>query len=296
MDSQRSDARSARGRRAVSWRTLARTSPALAALLLVLSCGQHSPDEPEAPDGAPEASTVEDAPATGEAESRSTAADTPPPPDESGPEDSSAAQGAESPTEEETEPPSADAMTQSSQEEAAEGEETEGAPEEQSAQTPEPLDASEFGLEAQQSDGFPEPLSPVPDDAELLLQDVRVGLHEGYDRIVFDHAGEGAPGWYAEYVEEAVEPGSGFPLDVDGGAILYLGAVGLAPGNAGAEQGHLELEALHDDQGTVFTDVRTTFVHHGAASYYIGLDEAREFRVSVWEAEDGTRLIVDVLR
>lgn len=158
------------------------------------------------------------------------------------------------------------------------------------------LDASEFSSESQDSPDFPRMLTEFPDDGdELLLTEVRAGQHEGYDRIVFEHTGDGAPGWYAEYVDEAVEPGSGFPLEIDGEAILYLSAVGLVPGNAGSDQGQLELSSLTERKGTVFQDVATTFVHHGAASYYVGLDEEREFRVSVWEHEDGPRLIIDVL-
>ncbi|WP_300343469.1 hypothetical protein [Nesterenkonia sp.] len=158
------------------------------------------------------------------------------------------------------------------------------------------LDATEFSAEAQESRGFPEMITEFPEDGEeLLLEEVRVGHHEGYDRIVFEHTGQGAPGWYAEYVEDAVEPGSGFPLEVHGEAILYVSVVGLVPGNAGAEQGQLEISGPIDHPGTVFRGVLTTFVHHGAASYYIGLDERREYRVSVWEHEEGPRLIIDVL-
>lgn len=159
------------------------------------------------------------------------------------------------------------------------------------------LDASEFSSEAQESTGFPDMVTELPEGSdELLLTEVRAGKHEGYDRIVFEHTGEGAPGWYAEYVDEAVEPGSGFPVEIEGEAILYLSAVGLSPGNVGSDQGQLELSTLADSKGTVFEDAVTTFVHHGTASYYVGLDQERDFRVSVWEHENGPRLIIDVLR
>ncbi len=157
------------------------------------------------------------------------------------------------------------------------------------------LDVTEFSAEAQESNGFPELLTDVPEDSHLLLEEVRVGIHEGYHRIVFEHSGTGAPGWAAEYVDEAVEPGSGFPIEMDSESILYLGVVGLEPGNAGQSDGHLELGNLVDTQGTVFSEAVTTFVHHGSASYYIGLDTVRDYRVSVWEHPDGPRLIIDVL-
>lgn len=157
------------------------------------------------------------------------------------------------------------------------------------------LDVTEFSAEPQRSRSFPDLLTEVPEESELLLGEVRSGIHEGYHRIVFDHVGEGAPGWSAEYVDQAVEPGSGFPVELEAEAILSLGVVGLVPANAGQEEGQLELREWNDPQDTVFTDVATTFVHHGSANYYIGLDSERQFRVSVWEHPNGPRLIIDVL-
>lgn len=159
------------------------------------------------------------------------------------------------------------------------------------------IDVSEFSSESQESRGFPDMLTAFPDDGEeLLLSEIRTGEHEGYDRIVFEHAGDGAPGWQAEYVDEALEPGSGFPLEIEADAILYLSAVGLVPKNAGSEQGQLEVFSWTGEQGTVVQEVMTTFVHHGTASYYVGLDRERDYRVSVWEHPDGPRLIIDFLR
>ncbi|WP_150461700.1 AMIN-like domain-containing (lipo)protein [Nesterenkonia ebinurensis] len=185
----------------------------------------------------------------------------------------------------------------------SEAEAGDAAPDEQSAEdeaaasqsSNDVLDVTEFSAEPQRSRGFPELLTSVPEDSNLLLGEVRVGIHEGYHRIVFDHVGEGAPGWTAEYVAEAVEPGSGFPVEMDAEVILYVGVEGLVPGNAGEEEGQLELREWSDPQGTVFTDVATTLAHHGSANYYIGLDAEREYRVSVWEHPNGPRLIIDVL-
>lgn len=201
------------------------------------------------------------------------------------------------PLEEPTEEPAGETAEEDDDEpesEPAEADDEDAEPQETESEA---IDVSEFSIEGQESTGFPDMLTEFPDDGdELLLGEVRVGQHEGYDRIVFEHTGDGAPGWHAEYVDEAVEPGSGFPLEVDGEAILYLSTVGLVPGNAGSDQGQLEVSNWTDEHGTVFEDVVTTFVHHGAASYYVGLDQERDFRVSVWEHENGPRLIIDVLR
>ena len=182
-----------------------------------------------------------------------------------------------------------------SPEEAAEAiQEEEGQPQARAATGGEgPQDVSEFATGAQQSAEFPQALSPVPDSSGLVLGEVRTGVHEGYDRIVFEHVGQGAPGWRAEYVSTPVEPGSGFPLQVEGEEFLYVNAAGLS--QAGTDQQHLELTNWVDTEDTVFEDVVTTYVHNGRTSYYLGLDDERKFRVSVWEHEDGPRLIIDVL-
>lgn len=211
-----------------------------------------------------------------------------------GAEESAPAEETTPPLQEPTEEPADDDGADSPSEPmGTEEREAEAEPEETANEA---IDVTEFSSEGQESTGFPDMLTEFPEDGdELLLAEVRVGKHEGYDRIVFEHTGDGAPGWHAEYVDEAVEPGSGFPLEVEGEAILYLSAVGLVPGNAGSDRGQLEVSSWTDQQGTVFEDVVTTFVHHGAASYYVGLDRERDFRVSVWEHEDGPRLIIDVL-
>lgn len=206
-----------------------------------------------------------------ESEAQDSAAQETPPLDEPTEEPTTQAETAESPTEEAQSTPAG------------------------TSEDSEVLDVSEFTAESQESSGFPDLLTEVPEEADMLLSEVRVGIHEGYHRIVFDHTGAGAPGWVAEYVDEAVEPGSGLTIDMDSETILYLGVVGLEPGNAGQEDGQLEVVGWSDPQDTVFEEVATTFVHHGSASYYIGLDQEREFRVSVWEHPNGPRLIIDVL-
>lgn len=190
--------------------------------------------------------------------------------------------------------PDDDLAEQSPEDSEEAEEEEEGKPQARAATGGEgPQDVSDFSTGAQQSAEFPEALTPVPDTAGLVLAEVRTGIHEGYDRIVFEHAGQGAPGWRAEYVSTPVEPGSGFPLQVEGEKFLYVSAAGLS--QAGTDHQHLELSDWADDEDTVFEDVVTTFVHNGRASYYLGLDAERKFRVSVWEYEDGPRLIIDVL-
>lgn len=156
------------------------------------------------------------------------------------------------------------------------------------------IDPARFSTEPRASEGFPETVTPPTDGEDLLLEDVRLGVHEDHDRLVFDHTGSGFPGWQVEYVEEALEPGSGHVIEMEGEAVLAVNVTGMNPGNAAEHQGQLLLETSWDEHDTFVEGTATTIAHHGGASYYISLDEVRDF--DVMPLEDGSRLVVDILR
>ena len=48
----------------------------------------------------------------------------------------------------------------------------------------------------------------------LTLTDVRIGAHDGFDRIVFELAGDGQAGWQVGFTGAPRSQGSGRPVDV----------------------------------------------------------------------------------
>ena len=64
------------------------------------------------------------------------------------------------------------------------------------------------------------------DGASLLVTGVRTGAHEDYDRIVVDLAGEGTPGWQADWVSDAGTQGKGDPIQPSGSHILRVFGTG----------------------------------------------------------------------
>lgn len=155
------------------------------------------------------------------------------------------------------------------------------------------IDPTQFDSELKASEGFPETLLSPGSEEDLLLQDVRLGVHENHDRVVFDHTETGLPGWQVEYVDQAVQPGSGQPIEMDGEAFLAVSVTGMSPGNAAEDQGQLILETTWDEHDTIVEGTATTIAQHGAASYYISLDEVRDFDVVA--LEEGSRLVIDIL-
>jgi len=56
----------------------------------------------------------------------------------------------------------------------------------------------------------------------LTVVDVRVGAHDGYDRLVLELAGEGTVGWRVEYDDDPRTPGEGAQVDLAGDATLSI--------------------------------------------------------------------------
>ena len=72
-----------------------------------------------------------------------------------------------------------------------------------------------------------------PDVAEasgpmVSVTDVRLGRHNGFDRMVFEIGGQGQAGWDVRYVDEARSAGSGRRIDVEGDAILRVSLRNIA--------------------------------------------------------------------
>ncbi|WP_324277184.1 AMIN-like domain-containing (lipo)protein [Blastococcus brunescens] len=67
----------------------------------------------------------------------------------------------------------------------------------------------------------------------MTLTDVSLGGHDGFDRIVFELAGEGEAGWRVGYVDQPRAQGSGAPVPVPGAAALEITLTNVAlPGDA----------------------------------------------------------------
>jgi len=63
---------------------------------------------------------------------------------------------------------------------------------------------------------------------DLVVEDIQVGTHDGFDRVVFVMTGENWPGYTAEFVDQAVQDGSGFVHDTGDDKVLLLRLNGMA--------------------------------------------------------------------
>ncbi len=127
---------------------------------------------------------------------------------------------------------------------------------------------------------------------DLVLTDVRVAEHDGYDRIVLEFRGTGTPGWAVSYVDRAVLDGSGEKVRLDGDAILDIYASGTTyPVSDGASYGGPT--QFEPDGGVEVDEVHVGGTFEGYTQVLAGLTGGpNPFRV--FALTDPSRLVVDV--
>lgn len=150
------------------------------------------------------------------------------------------------------------------------------------------------------------PLEPIADgdvtesEAEgdgppVVLTDVRLGAHQGFDRIVFELAGDGEAGWRVGYQGPPRSQGSGEPLEVPGQAVLSITLTNIAlPGDAPADaQPWSGPDRLRLDEGTVLDTLVADTLFEAHYTFFAGLDRERPFAVGLLNSPQ--RMVVDVL-
>lgn len=128
----------------------------------------------------------------------------------------------------------------------------------------------------------------------LTLTDVRLGAHHGFDRIVFEVAGEGAAGWQVGWVDDPRAPGSGASVEVPGQAVLGITLTNIAlPGDAGADAAHWRGPERQTLAGAAALEalVESTLVE-GRYAFFAGADQRRPFAVGTADAPQ--RIVVDL--
>ncbi len=129
---------------------------------------------------------------------------------------------------------------------------------------------------------------PPADTQHLVVSEVRVGKHDGFERVVFETAGAGQAGWFASLTTEPRQPGSGFPIDYEGDIALWIAIRGVSyPWDAGRP----EFDGYVAGQGGVITGVSNQKSYEGQHEFTIGL--AREVPYSITWLDNPGRVVVD---
>ncbi|MDO4928847.1 MAG: hypothetical protein Q3976_07300 [Corynebacterium sp.] len=126
---------------------------------------------------------------------------------------------------------------------------------------------------------------------EAVVTDIRVGTHDGFDRIVFDLEGPGIPGWDINYDAEPTAQGSGEPVPYTGDAALNLRISGLVlPFELGPDVN----EAIGEFPGAGnVTGITALGTFEGQGQFVIGLDQQHPYSVQI--LTEPTRLVIDIV-
>ncbi|MEV0947411.1 hypothetical protein [Rhodococcus sp. NPDC049939] len=128
--------------------------------------------------------------------------------------------------------------------------------------------------------------------ADLTLTDIRVGRHAGFDRVVYEFAGTGTPGWHARYVDSAAQDNSNRPISVAGDGILqiYIDRITFPYDNSGVRS-----FPPVPGTGAVVTEVREGVSwSEGRMQSFIGTTGS-ERPFTVFTLSGPTRVVVDIV-
>jgi hypothetical protein len=128
-------------------------------------------------------------------------------------------------------------------------------------------------------------------DARVTVSDIRIGAHDGFDRVVFEVGGTGSPGWDVRYVDVAAAQGTGDPVDVAGDAVLQVTLTGVGyPYDTGVEE-YARGSSTGADT-TVVTEVVWDATYEGTSLAFLGTTAQYPFRV--YSLTGPTRVVVDI--
>ena len=135
--------------------------------------------------------------------------------------------------------------------------------------------------------------APTEGAATLTLEDVRVGSHETYDRVVFEFSGSGLPGYRIEYSDQALQQASGHELPVAGDAILEVLVEGTPMDRLPSNSELVPAGPYQLATGNI-AGITNGGTFENQSQFFIGLDQQRPFEVTVMD--NPTRLVIDVHR
>ncbi|QYH20205.1 hypothetical protein JKI95_04555 [Corynebacterium aquatimens] len=139
----------------------------------------------------------------------------------------------------------------------------------------------------------PSPKTQRPSEPALLaVAGVRVGNHQGFDRVVVDLEGDGDPGWYVAYTSAPMVGTTGRALAVSGNAFLNINVDGTVPPAELNLEGPVTVDRSGATGNVVEAVPAGTF--DGRSQIVVGLRSEAPYSVQV--LEDPKRLVIDIVQ
>lgn len=128
--------------------------------------------------------------------------------------------------------------------------------------------------------------------SQLAVTGVRVGAHDGFDRVVVDLEGEGEPGWFVDYTSTPMQETVGHPLEVAGNAFLNINIDGTVYPFELGHDNDVPVQ-MAGDTGNVI-DVISAGTYEGRSQIVVGLRSELPYSVQV--LENPKRVVVDIVQ
>ena len=128
--------------------------------------------------------------------------------------------------------------------------------------------------------------------SRLAVVGVRVGAHEGFDRVVVDLEGDGDPGWFVDYTSTPMQETVGQPLQVAGNSFLNINVDGTVYPFELGKNNDIPV-TMAGDTGNVI-DVISAGTYEGRSQVVVGLRSELPYSVQV--LKDPTRVVVDIVQ
>lgn len=126
---------------------------------------------------------------------------------------------------------------------------------------------------------------------DLRIVDVRIGTHDGFDRVTFELEGDGEAGWWIDPDDEPVAQGSGEAMDVTGTTALIVAIQPLPYPEDGELTTPDRVEA--PDGTVVLTEVVQDSLFEGLHRFALGLEEPAGYVVEV--LDEPQRVVLDLV-
>lgn len=128
--------------------------------------------------------------------------------------------------------------------------------------------------------------------SRLAVVGVRVGAHEGFDRVVVDLEGDGDPGWFVDYTSTPMQETVGQPLQVAGNSFLNINVDGTVYPFELGKDNNVPV-TMAGDTGNVI-DVISAGTYEGRSQVVVGLRSELPYSVQV--LENPKRVVVDIVQ
>ena len=128
--------------------------------------------------------------------------------------------------------------------------------------------------------------------ARLSPLDMRLAVHKGFDRIVLDMVGVGAPGWHGQYVTKPAHAGSGDPVSIRGKSTLQVSVRGVVYPTEPGAAAYKGLDRVQPRDGGIVEEVVYGYIFEGQLELYVGLKSEQPFRV--FRLANPARVVIDV--